>query len=567
MNERRPSLHHVFVRLGESPRPRPWIVLAVAVLAEVAVLGGLGLVRGEDAAVAVAVSFMVLVAVAAGTLAGPLVGAAAALLGGAVFYPLVAHFGADQSLLATAVSTAIWMLAAVLSGIVAGALREQARQRGAAALALTHAEAVRQTAERLLEATAGFHRGLSPRQVCDEVCRVAVDSFGCSTAALALMEETDLRVVATAPRLPVGGGRSVSLLAHPVLARVLELARPQVDAAVRSVTPLGEDAKALFPAGLPSGDVAFVPLHSSGKPLALLVLEWAQRAERRDDERLAALQRFADQASVALLEAWRARAAGEADRLHAALEASLLPVMPVAHDGVDILTAYRPGEDRLLLGGDFYDAMRLPDGRLAVILGDVAGHGPAAAALGARLRAGWQALTLSAASPSVLFGSLAGMVAAQPPVELFATVILAWIDPAAHTAEFLCAGHPGPLLVAHGARPIELPVELPLGLDESARPVPTTMDLPPDWTLFFYTDGLVEGRVAPGSGERYGVERLVRRLQDGDELDAAELERMLADLEAANGAAFADDVAVVVVSGNRDAARAVAAVAADAGVA
>jgi len=544
----------MFVNVGESLRPHRWVVLVLAVLVEFAVLGALGTVHGEDAAVAVGVSFMVLAAVVAGAFAGPLVGAAAALIGGAVFYPTVAHFGADQSLLATAASTAIWMLAAVLSGIVAEALRDQAREREAAAVALTHADAVRQTAERLLEATVGFHRGMSPREVSDEVCRVALSSFDCASAALALVEKADLRLAAVAPRLPLGVGQSIGLLEHPLLARVVELGRPEVDAAARLISALGADARTLFPAGLPSGDVAFVPLHSSGKPLALLILEWAERADRPDDERPAALQRFADQAAVALLEAWRAQAAGEAERLHATLEAGLLPVMPVAHDGLDIVTAYRPGEDRLLLGGDFYDVMRLPDGRLALILGDVAGHGPDAAALGARLRAGWQALTLSGVAPSLLFGSLARMVAAQPPVELFATVILAWIDPAARTAEFICAGHPRPLLLSHGVRPVGLPAELPLGLDEGASPVPTTLDLPPDWTLFFYTDGLIEGREAPGSCERFGVERLMQHLEGGGEgFAAAALDRVLAEIEAANGAAFGDDVAVVAVSGKRHA--------------
>ncbi|HZL65671.1 MAG TPA: SpoIIE family protein phosphatase [Thermoleophilia bacterium] len=565
---RRPEPHRVFVNLGELLRPHRWVVLLLTFLVELAVLGALGTVHGEDAAVAVAVSLMVLAAVVAGALAGPLVGAAAAFVGGAVFYPTVAHFGTDQSLPATAASTAIWMLAAVLSGIVAESLREQAREREEATVALTHADAVRQTAEHLLEATAGFHRGLSPRRVCNEVCRVALGSFECASVALALVEETDLRVVAVAPRLPLGAGQRISLLTQPMLARVLELGRPEADAAARLVSALGADAGALFPAGPPSGDVAFVPLHSSGKPLALLIFEWAGRADRPDHERPAALQRFADQAAVALLEARRAQAAGEAERLHATLEASLLPVMPVAHDDLHIVTAYRPGEERLLLGGDFYDVMRLPDGRLALIVGDVAGHGPDAAALGTRLRAGWQALTLSAVAPPAIFASLTRMVAAQPPVELFATVVLAWIDPAARTAEFLSAGHPAPLLLSSDVRPVELPVELPLGLDESAVPSPTTIELPPDWTLFFYTDGLIEARAAPGSCERFGVERLMQRLQDSDEdFDAAALDCLLAEVESANGAAFGDDVAVVAVSGKRQTSRPIVSIAEDAGVA
>ena len=262
------------------------------------------------------------------------------------------------------------------------------------------------------------------------------------------------------------------------------------------------------------------------------------------------MQRFADQAAIAMLEARRARAHSEAARLHATLEASLLPVMPIDHSDLEIVTAYRPGEDRLLLGGDFYDVMPLRDGRLALILGYVAGHGPNAAALGARLRAGWQALTLSDAAPSVILSSLARMVAAQPPLELFATVVLAWIDPGARSAALLSAGHPPPLLLSSGVQAIQLPAHLPLGLDEGGRPRPTTVKLPRGWTLFFYTDGLIEGRAAPTSPERYGEKGLMRRLQEdaAGGFDVEALDRVLAEIEAANGAAFGDDVAVVAVS-------------------
>ena len=81
-------------------------------------------------------------------------------------------------------------------------------------------------------------------------------------------------------------------------------------------------------------------------------------------------------------------------------------------------------------------------------------------------------------------------------------------------------------------------------------PRPTTVKLPRGWTLFFYTDGLIEGRAAPTSPERYGEGRLRRRLEeDAAGCFAAEaLDRVLAEAEAANGAAFGDDVAVVAVS-------------------
>ena len=86
MNAPGQVLRHILILLGEALRPHRWVVLIFSVLAEFAVLGGLGALRTEDAALGIAVSFMVLTAVVAGTLAGPLVGALAALAGGAIFF-------------------------------------------------------------------------------------------------------------------------------------------------------------------------------------------------------------------------------------------------------------------------------------------------------------------------------------------------------------------------------------------------------------------------------------------------------------------------------------------------
>jgi len=550
-------LRRLLVGVGEALRPHRWAVLFLAALTELVILGGLGLVRGEDAALAIAVSFMVLSAVAAGTLVGPLVGALAAFAGGAVFYATVAHLGTDQSFFVTAVSTAIWMLAAILSGIIAEALREQVTKREEASVALAEAQAVRQTAEHLLVATAAFHGGESPRQVADDVCREALSSFGCVSVAFSLVEETSLRTVATAPPTPLGAGRRVSLGDHPRLARLIALGRPAFFAEAQSSDAIAAGASPIPSSLLTDGALAHLPVRSGEEPLALLTLEWDRGTERPADERLAVMQRFADQAAIAMLEARRAQAHAEAARLHATLEAGLLPVMPIDHSDLEIVTAYRPGEDGLLLGGDFYDVMPLRDGRLALILGDVAGHGPSAAALGARLRAGWQALTLSGAAPSVILESLSRMVAAQPDSELFATVVLAWIDPRVHSAALLSAGHPPPLLLSSGVEPIHLPTHLPLGLDIGSRHRPTTVKLPRGWTLFFYTDGLIEGRAAPVSPERYGEEGLMGRLQEvaAGGFDAEALDRVLAEIQAANGAAFGDDVAVVAVSERRAAPR------------
>lgn len=543
-------LRRGLVALGDALQPHRWVVLLLTVLAELAVLGALSPARTEDATLGIAVSFMALSAVAAGTLAGPLVGSLAALAGGGIFFATIADLGADTSLLATAVSTGMWVLAAISSGTIANALREQVGKRQEASVALAQAEAVRQTAEHLLEATASFHGGQSLGEVADDVCRTALSSFDCLSAALFLVEEATLRPVAIAPHASVKTAGRLSLEDHPGLARLVALERPALVTGARSIESLAPGATPGLASLLPGNAVVFVPLHVGEEPLALLALGWQQVSQRPDDERLAVMQRFGDQAAIALLETRRAHARAEVAGLHATLETGLLPVLPVDHPALTVVMAYRPGEDRLLLGGDFYDVLPLPDGRLALILGDVAGHGPNAAALGAKLRAGWQALTLSGADPFTIMSSLEKVVAAHHSPDLFATAVLAWIDPASRSAALLSAGHPPPLLMEKAVRRVRLRPHLPLGLEEGGSRRPTTVKLPRDWTLLFYTDGLIEGRAAPGSAERYGEAGLMRALQHStsDPFDGEALDRVLAEVETANGAAFGDDVAVVVVS-------------------
>jgi serine phosphatase RsbU (regulator of sigma subunit) len=144
----------------------------------------------------------------------------------------------------------------------------------------------------------------------------------------------------------------------------------------------------------------------------------------------------------------------EIAELHRALERSLLPSQPPRHPDLRIVTAYRPGERRLQLGGDFFDVLSLADGDLALIIGDVVGHGPEAAALGARLRAAWQALTLSDADIAATATSLNEMVALSGAEE-FVTACLARLKPSRQEGRFLSAGHPPPLLLAGEAAAVE----------------------------------------------------------------------------------------------------------------
>jgi serine phosphatase RsbU (regulator of sigma subunit) len=233
------------------------------------------------------------------------------------------------------------------------------------------------------------------------------------------------------------------------------------------------------------------------------------------------------------------------------LEAGLLPRLPIEHDKLRVATAYRASESRLRLGGDFFDVMSLGGGDLALLIGDVSGHGPAAAALGTRLRAGWQTLVLSGASVHATLTSLNSQVLlGADDNEMFATACLAWVSAEPAGAVIACAGHPPPLLIADAVSEVPISPVLPLGIADPGSWQPTRLTLPKEWTLLFYTDGLIEGREQPGALGRYGIHRLMARLADDDlgPLGSATLERLTDEVEQANGGLLADDVAIVSVS-------------------
>jgi PAS domain S-box-containing protein len=241
----------------------------------------------------------------------------------------------------------------------------------------------------------------------------------------------------------------------------------------------------------------------------------------------------------------------EADvqRMYRRLQTGLMP--PFELDGRMIVESlYEPGEGRLLLGGDFLDAVSLDDGALALVIGDVSGHGPDAAALGARLRAAWRALALRHGGHSDVVATLDQLLRQEArDAETFATLVYAVVSPDQRALEIALAGHPAPLLLSGGrAEVVDAPPNPPLGVI-TAPCVPVHVTLPEPWALLLFTDGIVEGRADPGSVDRFGVERLVAEAAGAfDGATREGLAQLLRSAEEANGAPLPDDVALLFVA-------------------
>jgi serine phosphatase RsbU (regulator of sigma subunit) len=236
------------------------------------------------------------------------------------------------------------------------------------------------------------------------------------------------------------------------------------------------------------------------------------------------------------------------------LQSGLLPSLSLPDPALELRTRYRPGHERALLGADFFDALPLADGTVALLIGDVAGHGPAEAAVGVALRAAWRALVLTDHEPDDLLDGLDKvLVSNRQSEELFATVCCCWVGPGHDRITVALAGHPPPLLARAGrVEVVEVPGGPALGiLDQPYQWEAGVLEVSDGWTLLCYTDGLIEGRNAPGAGERFGIEALVEQatglLEGAAGLDDM-LDRLLDAVHEANGGDLSDDVAILCLS-------------------
>ncbi|MBD9724857.1 SpoIIE family protein phosphatase [Streptomyces caniscabiei] len=244
---------------------------------------------------------------------------------------------------------------------------------------------------------------------------------------------------------------------------------------------------------------------------------------------------------------------------NARLERGLLPTPLLEGSSLRFAARYRPGRSRALLGGDFYDTVRTPDGTVHVMIGDVCGHGPDEAALGVELRIAWRALTFAGLCGDELLSTLQRVLEHERESdEIFATLCTVDIAPDGRRAGLCLAGHPSPLIARHGqgGRPTPPAELLPydnggpaLGLLPNARWPRTQIELGAAWSLMLYTDGLIEGRIGQGK-ERLGqdgmVEMVRRQLAEG--LRGEELLRAAVnEVRALNGGELTDDVAVLLL--------------------
>jgi serine phosphatase RsbU (regulator of sigma subunit) len=232
---------------------------------------------------------------------------------------------------------------------------------------------------------------------------------------------------------------------------------------------------------------------------------------------------------------------------NARVQRGLIPNPVVEDKRISVMSAYRPGNQRQILGGDFFDVVQNPDG-LHILIGDVCGHGPDEAALGVELRIAWRTLIMAGVPQRSRLATLDRLLIQERQSDhIFATATSVRIDLVRRTATIVMAGHPAPIRL-DGERPMMLTGDAPrppLGLGYTPPDVLSEVEIGDSWTLLFYSDGVYEGRVV-GQEERLGLDGLLRTLA-GAPRDRFDPELLIDRVEELNQGPLDDDVALLAV--------------------
>jgi serine phosphatase RsbU (regulator of sigma subunit) len=236
------------------------------------------------------------------------------------------------------------------------------------------------------------------------------------------------------------------------------------------------------------GARAFLPLIASGRPVGSCILGF-DRPRRFSTQERTVLTALAGLIAHAMERAQRYDSEAALAR---GLQRALLPRRLSRHPRVETAGRYLPGTEGMDVGGDWYDVVEAGDG-LALVIGDVQGHGVQAAATMGQLRSAVRAFALGDRPPEEVIGGTNHLLIDLDPGQ-FASCCYVRLDPATGRARAVRAGHPPPLLRHADGRTevVDLPGGVVLGVDPRAHYPVAELEMEPGAVLALYTDGLVE---------------------------------------------------------------------------
>jgi PAS domain S-box-containing protein len=404
------------------------------------------------------------------------------------------------------------------------------RRAEAERAARAEAEAVAVTIGKLQQVTEAALEHLEPGELMALLVERIKDVFRADLARILLIEPSQDGELSLGAAVGFGAAAAPADVPQgDVLRQVVGEGRPLILDGLQGGAGLDPMLAAAGPSALMAS-----PLTVKGR-MAGVVEIGSRRRRRFTPEEESLLVLMADRAGLAIEHA-RAyeREVGTVEMLQRSLLPDRLPNLP----GARIAARYLPGGADV--GGDWYDAIPLEDGRVGLAMGDVVGHGLGAASLMGQLRHAARAYALEGHPPPAVLDRLDKLVRSLEGGQM-ATLLYVVVDADLRTARFSSAGHVPPLVVTPDAHAhfLEGAPNPPLGVFDGAAHAELTVELEPGSTMVLYTDGLVEER---GVSIDAGLEALRQAAEhpcDPEELCDHLVESMLA-IHPAN-----DDIAVL----------------------
>jgi GAF domain-containing protein/anti-sigma regulatory factor (Ser/Thr protein kinase) len=371
---------------------------------------------------------------------------------------------------------------------------------------------LRERSERLQDMTAALSGSLTQSDVARVVIDAVVRGTGADAAAFSIVLED--RQVTKA--LAWHGYEEDLVLSRGELP--LGASSPEIRALRRRTTTFYETAAdlegeytGLSDAIRLTGHQSFlvVPLVAGRKANGLILVSWQEPVVLTDEDRVF-IETLAGQAAQALD---RARHFELERTIAETLQRSVLPGSLPRIENVQLAARYLPGTEEVDVGGDWFDAILLANGRIGLAVGDVVGKGVQSAATMAQLRNALRAFALDQMKPSSTVSRLNRLIDGVSD-SAFATVVYAVVDPDAGVCRFTAAGHPPPLLLRTDGRAeyLEGGRGLPLGTGPDTKYRQQVVELPVGSTLILYTDGLIERRDEPIDS---GLDQLRQAVEEG----------------------------------------------------
>ena len=377
---------------------------------------------------------------------------------------------------------------------------------------------------RLQQATSMLAEALTVEQVVEVITEVGRTAIGALHSAVALLDGARLKVVNDDLRnAPDSAGGELTLQSPSVMTKAIATRHPVLVEDPDDLRRQFDGELEIDPERVAASDERSwvgLPLLAAGAPLGALRFSFGRPRKIIEEERVF-LEALAGQCSLAV------ERAGLYEREHTTaetLQRSLLPDQLPSVPGLVLGAMYRPVAKNMEIGGDWYDAFRLADQRLAVAVGDVMGKGLTAAAGMGRVRNALRALALTDPRPAAVLGGLDRLFSATEEEEQVTTVAYLVIDPETGTGVLGNAGHLPALVLEAGCAPRFDQVEAGTPLGWASPRKQHAFNLRPGSTAVFYSDGLVENR---NRGLDAGLEDLAAVAARADEELLARPERFL----------------------------------------